>query len=85
MTQNIDNLEIKAGIKKNKLVQCHGAIDGAHCAVCKETKDQNELKQKIKNGEVMYCESGKCKGKMNPVKHKVVFHGESLPDAFVRA
>jgi len=36
MTQNIDNLEAKAGLDmKNKVVQAHGANIGAYCSVCK--------------------------------------------------
>jgi NAD-dependent deacetylase sirtuin 2 len=36
MTQNIDNLEEKTGIDMDKVVQCHGANRGAHCAKCKK-------------------------------------------------
>ena len=36
MTQNIDNLEAKAGLNmENKVVQAHGANHGATCAKCR--------------------------------------------------
>jgi|NOAtaT_7_FD_contig_21_858384_length_370_multi_3_in_0_out_0_1 NAD-dependent SIR2 family protein deacetylase len=31
MTQNIDDLEIKAGLKEEKLLQAHGHSRSAHC------------------------------------------------------
>jgi NAD+-dependent protein deacetylase SIR2 len=34
LTQNIDNLEEKAGIDPNKLSQAHGCIKGAACGKC---------------------------------------------------
>jgi len=36
LTQNIDDLEIKAGIPENKLIQAHGHSRSAHCIVCKK-------------------------------------------------
>ncbi|CUS13941.1 unnamed protein product [Tuber aestivum] len=33
-TQNIDNLEIKAGINPEKLIQCHGSFASASCVQC---------------------------------------------------
>ena len=35
MTQNIDDLEIKAGVKEDKLLQAHGHSRSAHCVSCK--------------------------------------------------
>ncbi|OAA63855.1 NAD-dependent histone deacetylase, silent information regulator Sir2 [Cordyceps fumosorosea ARSEF 2679] len=33
-SQNIDNLEIKAGVPKDKLIQCHGSFGTASCVQC---------------------------------------------------
>ena len=33
-TQNIDNLEQRAGLKLEKLVQCHGSFAKAKCVSC---------------------------------------------------
>jgi len=43
MTQNIDNLEEKTGIDMKKVIQCHGANRGAHCAKCKKDQDMSKL------------------------------------------
>lgn len=36
LTQNIDDLEIKAGLPAEKLLQAHGHARSAHCMECKE-------------------------------------------------
>lgn len=56
LTQNIDNLESKAGFKPEQIVQAHGANFGAYCAKCKKEADENKLTEYIQKGEVMYCE-----------------------------
>lgn len=33
-SQNIDNLEVKAGVPKDKLIQCHGSFGTASCVQC---------------------------------------------------
>ena len=32
-TQNVDSLEIQAGLPPDKLIQCHGTLTTAHCQV----------------------------------------------------
>ena len=79
LTQNIDNLEEKAGLRVNeKLVQAHGSSKGAHCAICDKDMDEKVLKQKVKEGVVYRCSS--CDG---PVKPKIVLFGEALPRDFI--
>ena len=34
MTQNIDDLEVKAGMNENYLIQAHGHSRTAHCSKC---------------------------------------------------
>ena len=45
MTQNIDNLEEKAGLDLElRVVQCHGVNRGAHCAKCFHIYNESDLK-----------------------------------------
>ncbi|VVT47372.1 uncharacterized protein SAPINGB_P001678 [Magnusiomyces paraingens] len=58
-TQNIDNLEHYAGIRADKLVQCHGSFASATCQSCGyRTKGEN-LFEDIRNQIVSRCP--KCK------------------------
>ena len=45
MTQNIDNLEAKAGIKN--AIYAHGANIGASCARCGQAHDEDKMKKAI--------------------------------------
>lgn len=76
-TQNIDSLELEAGMSKNKLVQAHGHFESARCVNCKKQAEIQKLKENILKQTVLYCEY--C-GK--PVKPDVVFFGEQLPEEF---
>ena len=74
ITQNIDNLEEKAGLDiENKLVQAHGTVKGAKCALCKKDMDEKVLKESIKEGKVYYCSDSSCNG---PIKPNIVLFGE---------
>ena len=42
-TQNIDNVESHAGIRKEKLIQCHGSWATATCRKCKHNVPGNEI------------------------------------------
>jgi len=54
-TQNIDNLEQLAGVKDEKLVQCHGSFATASCLRCKLQVSCDEIREDILNGEVPKC------------------------------
>lgn len=56
MTQNIDNLEEKAGFDMEKICQAHGANNGAQCSRCKRDADREKLVEYMKREEVLYCE-----------------------------
>ena len=50
MTQNFDNLELKAGFKKEEIIYAHGQNCGAMCSVCRAEADRGELEKKIADG-----------------------------------
>lgn len=79
LTQNIDNLEEKAGFDMSKVTQAHGANRGAHCAVCKKEQNREQMLQCLSEGKVYYCSDNSCKG---PVKPHITFFGETLPHDF---
>jgi NAD+-dependent protein deacetylase SIR2 len=54
-TQNIDNLEQLAGVKDEKLVQCHGSFATASCMRCTLQVSGDEIREDILNGEVPKC------------------------------
>ncbi len=53
-TQNIDTLEMTAGIKN--VIQCHGSFATATCTTCKLQVDADHIRTKILNQEIPYCE-----------------------------
>lgn len=76
-TQNIDNLESKLNIPKEKIIYAHGNLFEASCPKCgKEINFSNYLEY-VMNKKIKYCE--KCG---SPVKSNVVFYGESLSEEF---
>ena len=76
-TQNIDGLELKAKIPKEKIVFAHGSFTEGHCATCKIKVDINKINEGINNGKIVYCDV--CGG---PCKPNVVFYGEDLSEDF---
>ena len=88
-TQNVDGLEIQAGLPPEKLIQCHGTLTNAHCKDCgQEISFAECLKQvepnmqhpdnEIADTIVPHCP--KCGGEH--VKPDVTFFGENLPANF---
>ncbi|KAK0673021.1 DHS-like NAD/FAD-binding domain-containing protein [Cercophora samala] len=57
-TQNIDNLESKAGILPEKLIQCHGSFATASCVKCGEKVIGDTIFAEIKAGKIPRCK--KC-------------------------
>ena len=76
-TQNIDGLEIKAKIPKEKLIFAHGNFYEGHCAKCNEYIDIEKINKAIQEEKIFECP--KCGG---PCKPNVVFYGENLPEKF---
>jgi NAD-dependent deacetylase len=67
VTQNIDNLHVRAGSKN--VTELHGNIERNYCIKCKKFYNEIELSQK----SVLICE---CGGLIRP---DVVWFGEMLP------
>ena len=78
-TQNIDGLEKKAGVSDSKLIQAHGHMESAHCALCSKECSMDIVTPGLKSGTPVYC---RCKG---PIKPDIIFFGESLPIEFLSA
>lgn len=83
-TQNIDSLELKAGVDCEKLVQVHGHYRTASCICC-------GLSMPIENFEMelfqtMPVKCTRCKPTRNAyIKPDIIFYGESLPSSFRKA
>ena len=54
-SQNIDNLEAKAGISRDKLVQCHGSFATATCTKCGRKVPGESIFAQIKAGDIPRC------------------------------
>jgi len=54
-SQNIDNLEARAGIHPDKLVQCHGSFATASCVKCGYQVVGDTLFPEIKAGKIPRC------------------------------
>lgn len=79
LTQNVDGLDLKAGIPEEKIIFCHGTLKKAHCAECKFPYDVNEVKKSAQNDTVLKCNQLQCTGIVKP---KVVLYGEMLDTDF---
>lgn len=74
ITQNIDYLHQRAGIKKTPIFELHGTGFRAHCVKCRYSISREELLEKIKTEPIPRCD--KCGGLVKP---SVVLFGEELP------
>jgi NAD-dependent deacetylase sirtuin 2 len=80
-SQNIDDLETKAGLSKHKLVQAHGTMSEARCLECGKDSAAEELWKCWDGGkgDLPRCASPACGGLVRP---SVTFFGEQLPERF---
>ena len=82
ITQNIDGLELSAGLSPDKVVFAHGSLSSAHCIRCKAVFPTDLMNTALRAGTVTHCLNGSCRGLVKP---DVVFFGEPLPRSFERA
>ncbi len=54
-TQNIDGIDLEAGIRRDKLVQLHGSFETATCISCEHRVKGREIFPQIRKGEVPIC------------------------------
>ena len=54
-SQNIDNIEANAGIRKEKLVQCHGSFATATCQRCGHQVSGDTIFDDVKAGKIPRC------------------------------
>ncbi|KAF7546775.1 hypothetical protein G7Z17_g8189 [Cylindrodendrum hubeiense] len=54
-SQNIDNLEVKAGVPKDKLIQCHGSFGTATCIQCGFKMEGEKIFPEIKADKIPRC------------------------------
>ncbi len=76
-TQNIDGLELDAGLSLDQLVQAHGHMRSARCIDCQVERDMAEFYTHVDREQVLYCHE--CNGIVKP---DIVFFGEQLPHRF---
>ena len=74
MTQNIDTLDLKAGLREEKSIAAHGDLWAAHCYKCDKEHPIEKFYEHVEWDEIYRCEKPGCfKGIVKP---KVVFYGE---------
>jgi len=76
-TQNIDALELMAGLPEDKVVEAHGSTRGAHCLSCKKPYSQAWFRSLVLADSSPTCED--CNSLVKP---DIVFFGENLPRRF---
>ncbi len=54
-TQNIDNLEVAAGISSSKLIQCHGSLATASCLSCNTQVRAKIYMRAVRQNAVPFC------------------------------
>jgi NAD-dependent SIR2 family protein deacetylase len=84
-TQNIDGLEVLAGVPPERLVECHGHFSSASCIDCGKSYDIEKFRSEILCEPPIVPICHKCgvpdtnKGRVKP---DIVFFGEELPQRF---
>ncbi|KAL4804658.1 DHS-like NAD/FAD-binding domain-containing protein [Aspergillus unguis] len=78
-SQNIDRLEVDAGVPEGKLLNVHGNWKGQGCIICKARYPDDLMKSAIQSGQVPVCIQQGCGGTVKP---DIVMFGESLPGEF---
>lgn len=78
-TQNIDCLERKAGVPREKIIEAHGSFASQRCIECKSEYPNELMIEAIEKREVPHCLTPECNGLVKP---DIVFFGEPLPEEF---
>ncbi len=73
MTQNVDDLFEKAGIKKEEIIHLHGFLTELRCRECERVYEIGYTKQ----NNFHHGECPNCSGELRP---NIVFFGEAAPE-----
>ena len=73
LTQNVDNLFEKAGMKSDEIVHLHGFLTELRCRECEEVFDVSYSKQED-------FHHGQCPSCANELRPNIVFFGEAAPE-----
>jgi len=84
-TQNIDGLEVLAGVSQERMVECHGHFRSASCIDCGAPYDIDACKSfMLEQNVAPTCQKcgvqGTNKGRVKP---DIVFFGEELTQRFI--
>lgn len=89
-TQNIDGLELDAGVPMDKLIQAHGHMRTARCCECKTSVPIEEFFASVALETVLYCttcntpeEARSVEEARGIIKPDIIFFGENLPASFM--
>ncbi len=83
-TQNIDGLEIQAGVSEGRVHQCHGSFSTATCqnAFCGRRVRLSDIEDRIRAQKLPMCET--CCDPSGILKPDIVFFGEPLGNVFAQ-
>lgn len=76
-TQNIDALELAAGLPRDQVVFAHGSFMSQHCIDCCADYDRAKLEAHVRRAQPAFCDA--CGGLVKP---DITFFGEALPRDF---
>ncbi|MEE8582404.1 MAG: NAD-dependent deacylase [Dehalococcoidales bacterium] len=75
VTQNVDNLQQRAGLPAERVFELHGNMQSLLCLGCRHRYPFDDIKARLETEEVPDCPA--CGGILKPA---VVFFGEPLPE-----
>lgn len=75
LTQNVDSLELRAGVPRRKLLEAHGTFRTARCVKCKKAYNGERWKRDVREENIPHCLDAKCAGVVKP---DVVLFGEQV-------
>jgi NAD-dependent SIR2 family protein deacetylase len=74
-TQNIDGLELDAGLSLEQVTQVHGHMRTASCVDCKSPHDASSFFKNLATDTLMYCDEQSCGGLVKP---DIIFFDEGI-------
>ncbi len=75
ITQNIDNLHVRAGNSPEKIIELHGTAMSVSCLECGKRYDRDKVQERLRREEkVPYCDA--CGG---PLKPETISFGQAMP------